>query len=206
MRHLITTLCLFPLLLGLASAQHTGLYITFSGGPAFPTGAYGDQSGDGSGYAQLGINGTAGVGFRLSRYLALGAKFAFTQNPTMDDGPLVEDSPWKNNFFLADLTGNLPLGSRFDLEANLMAGYNQAQFPDGSFQLGSLTINNEGGSAGAFAMGGGLGLRYWLDDYVSFKLGATYLGSNPSLEQGENSIPQNVRLLTTNFGITLTMD
>jgi len=205
-RYLLASLFLPCLLISLTQAQSTGLYVSFEGGPAFPTGTYGSSEGDEAGYAQVGINGTAGVGFRLTRNLALGAKLAFTQNPSDDGSGLLEDSPWVTNYYMADLTGNLPLGENFSLEGNVMAGYGRTQFPDGTFELGDITIYNDGSTGGGLALGAGLGLRYWLGDYVSFKLGATYLGSNPNLEDSGDEIPQNIRLATANFGIMITMN
>jgi hypothetical protein len=186
-------------------AQNQGVYFTFAGGPSFPTGAYSDMEGDGSGYAELGINGTAGVGFRLNEMLSLGGRFAFTQNPVDPSATFLEETPWKSNFFLADITAGIPVGSSLSVEASLLGGFAQTLFPDGSFNIGDFSFTNEGGKGGGAALGGELGLRYWLDDYISFKLGATYLGSNPTLGD-ENQIEQKIRMLNTNFGISITMD
>lgn len=204
MMTLMTTLFLIPTTE--THAQNTGLYVSFEGGPAFPMGAYSAQSGDQAGYAEMGLNGTAGVGFRLTEFLALGARFAFTQNPVHPDASFLEETPWKSNFFMADVTADVPVGSRFAIEGNVSAGYNQTTFPDGNFSLGNIEISNDGGKGSGFGYGAGLGIRYFMDDYVSFRLGANYLGTNPDLESGNESIDQPINLLTTNFGITLTMD
>lgn len=187
-------------------AQNTGIYVTFEGGPAFPLGSYRASESASAGYAQLGINGTAAVGFRLNNYLALGGKFAFTQNPVAPEATFLEETPWRSNFFMADLTLNYPFDDRFALEGNLSGGYAQTEFPDGDFEIGNFNIYNEGGKGSGFGYGAGLGLRYFLDDYVSFKLGANYLAANQELNSNGNTVNQSVNLLTTNFGVTLTMD
>mgnify|MGYP006276392201 CR=1 FL=1 len=185
--------------------QNVGLYVTLNGGLSLPTGQFADTDPENGGYANPSAAGLAGIGIKLSQHLAIGAHAAVFNSP-VDDGATIfpNDNPWKSTFLLATVTGTLPLGELASADAAIMAGPAFVRFPAGDVEIGGVTIGREAETGTGLGVGGRIGINYHLDEFISFRLGATYLSADPSFEQGE-TFDQRIATFIPHLGLTFTL-
>ena len=188
-----------PLLFISYSFAQSGPYISLEGGLAMPLGKFAGNSDIlQDGYAKAGLDGAAGLGYRISENFALGAKLIYTHNKL--DGPeniFPNITPWKSTAIMGNAILSYPLSDAFFLEGEVNLGYWMAQFPAANITGG----NREAETGSGFGYGAGVGAKYMLAEDFGFKLGINYLGSNPSYEGLILTFDQKIDILTLNWGI-----
>jgi hypothetical protein len=206
LRYPLFLACLLSMLaLSAQNNRNVGLYVTLNGGLSLPTGQFAENDPETGGYANPSAAGLAGVGLRLSPHLAIGAHGVVFNSPVDDDATLFPtDNPWKSTFLLATITGILPIGELISADLAIMAGPTFVQFPAGEVQVGGVTIGREAETGTGLGVGGQLGLNYHLDEFIAFRLGATYLSADPSFEQGE-TFDQRIATFIPQLGLTFTL-
>lgn len=187
-------------------AQSAGPYVSLDAGPSFPLFAFGQNAGDEAGHAKIGVLGTVGIGYQFARNVSFGLKGVFTQHTVNPEATIFpKDSPWKGNFLLADIRKTFMITEILGLEASLQGGASWVTFPEGSIEFGSTDINFNAGQGRGVAVGGGLHLRYVMDQYITFRFGGDYLRSAPTYEDNILTYQQRMAMFNLHAGLEFTL-
>ncbi|MEM8889067.1 MAG: hypothetical protein AAGD28_13870, partial [Bacteroidota bacterium] len=83
-------------------AYGQGGYLGLEGGAAFPLGKFSATEDAGAGFAKIGFNGSASVGYKFSDRFAAGIRAIFAQNnPEGPNSTFIELNPWNSTAILA---------------------------------------------------------------------------------------------------------
>lgn len=184
------------------TALAQGPYIAIEGGGAFPLGTFSSDVKEGAGYAKIGFNGAASVGYKLSDQLSAGIRAVFAQNNPEDVGNIfAEISPWNSTAILGAVKTSYAITEALYIEGEVNGGIMFLSFPAANISIGGINVSREAESGQGLALGAGAGLKAYLAKDFAFKLGFHYVGSKPSYSVGNFDFSQRIDLLLLNFGI-----
>ncbi len=175
--------------------------IQFEGGPSFPLGAFGADTGSDAGYARTGWTGAASIGYAFTDMVRGGVKAAFLAHGVKEGVPFVEVSPWNSTAILGAIVLSAPLSDAFFVEANAGVGLLFTQFPAASLSIGGVQVNRAAQTGNGLGYEVGAGMRYMLSRDFALRLGLNYLGGKPSFEQNGTNFEQKIGAASVNWGI-----
>lgn len=166
--------------------------ISFSIGPSFPLGEFGnkDITNYNSGNADNGINLYLYYCHNFSRYLSLGTKIYYNSNKNYTEAKInklnystgttwtTKSSFWTSEGILIGATAHIPRTKKFIIDIRFYGGYLFLKSPEYTLTNGTLSTSFESSSAKSLGYSLGAGFSYFINKKWDILLNIDYIGTN----------------------------
>lgn len=174
-----------------------GFYGELEGGPNFPLGLFKNATGFRGGIVHPGMQVGGALGYRIHKTWAIGLRISHIANG-LDYPPnalYTKRNPWQNTIFLLTTKISRPITEHLFAELEPQAGLAWMVFPT------SISNSWKNIAGTGFVSGIRLGVKYYLDKELAFKVSVNYLGGDINRGNDPPVLSQDLSTALFNMGV-----